>query len=211
MRLSEFVRKYPEFKPYVDFLSDFLERPPDEIEAYSLEEIERFGCAHNERMLGSALWPDKLFFREMPPSTYVFIHELIHLCKKPEGVPEEMYAYNLVDQVMFCVEKEIKCNPFKLFKLRIEDIERVLERYSISSVEEYYTLVGIVPVGYTLVERDGAAWVAPSEELLRSPDYERKVTEIFVTELVSGIPFYTENSTEARILLDLVLGNHLQR
>ncbi|MEM1792684.1 MAG: hypothetical protein QXE92_00390 [Thermofilaceae archaeon] len=40
-------------------------------------------------------------------------------------------------------------------------------------------------------------------ELLKSPDYERRVVEIFVTELVAGIPFYAENSLEMRILLDL--------
>lgn len=203
MRLSEFVRKYPEFKPYVDFLSEFLERSPNEIEVYWLREIERFGYALSERMLGSALRPDKLFFREIPPSIHTFIHELIHLCRKPEDVLEEVYAYNLANLVMFCVKNNVKCNPFKLFVLRIEDIERVLRKYGISSIEEYYTLTGIIPVGYALVERGDATWVAPGEELLKSPDYERRVVEIFVTELVAGIPFYAENSLEMRILLDL--------
>ncbi|MEM4497250.1 MAG: hypothetical protein QW794_01885 [Thermosphaera sp.] len=198
MKLAEFIEMYPEFKPYVEFLREFLEKPPEEIEVRGFGELG--GDAPGERVLGFALKPDKLFFRDMPPSITTFVHELIHLCKKPEESPEEVYAYNLVNLIMFCAERGVKCDPFKMFALRIEDVERVLRKYGVSSIEEYYALRGIIPLGY---EIGAESELAPSAELLGRPDYEEVAVKTFITELASSIPFHPEGSLEVKVLLDL--------
>ncbi|MEM1830532.1 MAG: hypothetical protein QXJ97_03250 [Desulfurococcaceae archaeon] len=206
MKLSEFVEKYPGYKPYVELLRDFMMESPEKIDVHTFSEAIELGYTVGENVLGFAVPPDKVFFREIPPELHTFIHELIHLCRKPPIVHEEMYAYNLINLIIFCVEKRIKCKPFALFTLTVNDIERVLRKYGIQSIEEYYLLLGIIPFDY-VVEFDSEGrmiGVKPSEALLRNPRSERRVVEVFVTELISGIPYYTDDSLEVRILLDLI-------
>lgn len=204
MRLSEMAEAYPRLKQYVEFLKDYLTRPPEEVEVYKMDEAEKLGYQVDERMLGAAAG-DKLFFKEVPPDVNTFIHELIHLCKKPPVVHEEVFAYDLTNIIIFCVEKDIKCDPFKLFTLRVEDIERVLRKYGIGSIEEYYTVAGIIPINYIIEfdESGRVASVAPSAELLSHPERERIIVETFIIELAGGVPFYAEGSVEERILIDL--------
>ncbi|MEM4501468.1 MAG: hypothetical protein QW512_04995 [Thermofilaceae archaeon] len=205
MKLSEFVVVFPEYRPYVEFLRKFMKKPPEEVEVYSFREALELEYAVDGRALGFALPPARVFFRDIPPPVPVFIHELVHLCEKPPVVHEEVYAGNLVNLVVFCVEREVRCDPFALFTLKIEDVEGVLRKYGIQSIEEYYLIFGVIPFEY-VVEFDSEGrivGVKPGEVLLRSLDYERRVVEVFVTMLVSGIPFYAEGSVEERVLLDL--------
>ncbi|MEM2197290.1 MAG: hypothetical protein QW290_09445 [Sulfolobales archaeon] len=206
MKLSEFIEKYPGYKPYVEFLKNFFEKPVDEIYVYSFGEAAELGYVAGENVMGFADPPDKVFFREMPPPLHTFIHELIHLCRKPPIVGEEVYAYNLVNLVIFCVEKGIKCNPFALFTLTVNDIERVLRKYGVQSIEEYYLVFGIMPFDYVIDfdEEGKIVRIKPSGDLIRDSHYERRVVEVFVTELIAGIPYYTDESLEAKILLDLI-------
>lgn len=206
MKLAEFLEKYPEYKPYVEVLADFLAVSPEEIEVATLEDLRRLGYAVSERVVGSALPPNRLFFREIPPPLHVFIHELIHLCRKPPIVHEEVYASNLVELVVFCAEKRIKCNPFSLFELSVEDVVSVLRKHGIQSIEEFYNIMGIVPVNYDVVfdEKGRVITVEPSTALLKHPERDRLIVETFISELIAGIPYYAENSVELRILMDLI-------
>ncbi|MEM1842234.1 MAG: hypothetical protein QXL19_07645 [Ignisphaera sp.] len=205
MKLSEFLERYPEYRPYVDVLIDYLMAPPEEIEIGTPEDLEKLGYTVSDRVVGLALPPNKLFFREIPPSLYVFVHELIHLCNKPPIVHEEIYASNLVELVVFCAEKRMKCNPFALFELSVEDIENVLKKYGIQTIEEYYMIIGIVPVNYELVlDEAGKISIKPNTMLMNHPERDRIIVELFVSELIAGIPYYTENSIELQVLLDLI-------
>ncbi|MEM3974899.1 MAG: hypothetical protein QW320_11075 [Ignisphaera sp.] len=206
MKLSEFLERYPEYKPYVDVLTDYLMVPPEEVEVGTLGDLEKLGYAVSERVVGSALPPNKLFFREIPPPLYVFIHELIHLCRKPPIVHEEVYASNLVELVAFCAEKRIRCNPFSLFELSVEDVVSVLRKHGFRSIEEYYSIFGIIPFNYEVVfdETGKMISIKPSAALLKHPERDRLIVETFVSELIAGIPYYAENSVELRILMDLI-------
>lgn len=202
LRLSEFIERYPLYKPYVNLLKEFMERSPEEIEVYSFEEGSRLGYEVGEGVLGFVIPPDKVFFREMPPPLHVFIHELIHLCRKPPSVHEEVYAYNLVDLVIFCVERGIRCNPFSLYTLKIEDIERVLKRYGIRSIDEYYQVEELLEV-YPEIEIIRIPMI-PEEIFRRIRLPERILVQTFVSELITGIPRYSEGSVKMKILTDLI-------
>ncbi|MEM3213320.1 MAG: hypothetical protein QXX88_00340 [Metallosphaera sp.] len=202
MRLSEFIERYPLYKPYVNLLKEFMERSPEEIEVYSFEEGSRLGYEVGEGVLGFVIPPDKVFFREMPPPLHVFIHELIHLCRKPSSVHEEVYAYNLVNLVIFCVERGIRCNPFSLYTLKIEDIERVLKRYGIRSIDEYYQVEELLEV-YPEIEIIRIPMI-PEEIFRRIRLPERILVQTFVSELITGIPRYSEGSVKMKILTDLI-------
>lgn len=206
MKLSEFIERYPEYKPYVEFLKSFLVKPVEEIDVHTFSEAVELGYTVDERSLGFAEPPGRVFFKEMPPPLHVFIHELIHLCRKPSTVHEEMYAYNLINLIIFCVERRIKCNPFALFTLTVNDIERVLRKYGVQSIEEYYLVFGIMPFDYVIDfdEEGKIVRIKPSGDLIRDSHYERRVVEVFVTELIAGIPYYTDESLEAKVLLDLI-------
>jgi len=206
MKLSEFIEKYPEYKPYVELLKNFFEKPVDEIEMHSFMEATRYKYIIDENILGFAVPPNEVFFRDIPPDLHVFIHEMIHLCKKPPVTSEEIYAYNLVNLVVFCVEKRIKCNPFALLTLTVSDIERVLSKYGIESIEEYYNIAGIIPVNYVVDfdEEGKMVGIKPSRELLEHPGRDRIIVETFISELVAGIHYYTDESIETKILLDLI-------
>lgn len=202
LRLSEFIERYPLYKPYVNLLKEFMERSPEEIEVYSFEEGSRLGYEVGEGVLGFVIPPDKVFFREMPPPLHVFIHELIHLCRKPSSVHEEVYAYNLVNLVIFCVERGIRCNPFSLYTLKIEDIERVLKRYGIRSIDEYYQVEELLEV-YPEIEIIRIPMI-PEEIFRRIRLPERILVQTFVSELITGIPRYSEGSVKMKILTDLI-------
>ncbi|MEM1913962.1 MAG: hypothetical protein QW067_12550 [Thermofilaceae archaeon] len=205
MKLSEFIERYPEYKPYVELLRDFMMESPEKIDVHTFSEAVELGYVAGENVVGFAVPPSKVFFREVPPPLHVFIHELVHLCEKPPVVHEEVYADNLVNLVVFCVERGVRCDPFALFTLKIEDVEGVLRKYGIRSIEEYYLIFGVIPFDYEVVfDSEGRiVSVKPSAELLERYDYERRVVEVFVTMLVSGIPFYAKGSVEERVLLDL--------
>ncbi|MEM4029857.1 MAG: hypothetical protein QXO02_08190 [Thermofilaceae archaeon] len=125
-------------QPYVDFLARFLPVPVDHVEVHVFE-------GGDESVLAFAVKPDKLYFRSLPPQPHVLVHELIHLCEKPAPLDEEVYAWDLTDLVMLLAEEGVRCNPFSLFALTMDDVLAVLKRHGIGSISEYYRLVGIVP------------------------------------------------------------------
>ncbi|MEM4593377.1 MAG: hypothetical protein QW196_08265 [Sulfolobales archaeon] len=200
MKLSEFLERYPHLKPYFNVLSRFLYRPAHEIEVYSFSEARARGIALDERALGVAIPPDILMFREIPPPIDVFIHELIHLCRKPDVVHEEVYAYNLINLVMFCAEREIECNPFALFTLSVDEIESVLRRYGIQFIEEYFALLGVMP----LFPDENEEYFALLQDARLDESHRRRLVMVFIAGLIAGIQHYPPGSLMEKILLDLI-------
>ena len=125
-----------------------------------------------------------LVFRYIPPDVRVFTHELIHLCRKPEAdrIPEEIWAWNLVEIVLYAVEENIKADPLKLFTLSEEQVNSVLRRYHFENIEEFYNTLGIIPVSHTVRVEDGRM-VA-----IRRPEYPwTNVLVVFIAELGGGL------------------------
>ncbi|MEM1697771.1 MAG: hypothetical protein QXG48_03880 [Thermofilaceae archaeon] len=123
---------------YVDFLARFLPVPPDRVEVHTFED-------EDTAIVAFAVRPNRLFFRSLPPDPRVLVHELIHLCEKPASLDEEVYAWDLTELVIHMAENGVRGNPFLLFELKIEDVTSVLRKHGINSVDDYYSLVGIIP------------------------------------------------------------------
>jgi len=151
MNLKELLNKHPHLKPIYQVLKPFLP-PANEIKVYYLSELPKFGFTSSDTVIACALPPDKLFFREIPPSEYDLAHELIHLCRKYQIAHEEVYGYNLAPVVLFCAkEKLFNVNVFKLFELTEDQINSVLQKYGYESIEDFYTQQGVIPTTHKLL------------------------------------------------------------
>jgi len=170
--LEEFLEEFPNLRPIYDVLVNYL---PENIvvirQKLELRETVRAFAIKS---------PPTLYFQDIPPHPVIFAHELIHLANFERTEEEEIYAYNLSNVIVFMAERGIKANPFKLFDLTEEQVNAVLGEQGISSIEEFYNLVGCIPHTHTytaegLKRVDGLKW----------PD----VLITFLAELTGGIGF----------------------
>ncbi|MEM2597525.1 MAG: hypothetical protein QXT50_02545 [Thermofilum sp.] len=125
-------------QPYVDFLARFLPVSVERIEVHTFED-------EDTAIVAFAVRPSKLFFRSLPPDPRILVHELIHLCEKPTPLDEEVYAWDFTELVMHLAEKGMSYNPFELFTLKMSDVLEVLKRHGINTIDDYYSLVGVIP------------------------------------------------------------------
>ena len=179
--LSEFLKKYPHFSKYYEFLKDFLPSP-DEIKVGNFHDLKEEGVIARETVMACAIQPDRIYFRHIPPDDYTFVHEMIHLCKK-YNEHEEVYAYNLADAVIYLAENGTNNNVdiFYIFELKLEDIEKVLKEMGFNSIEEFYEFVGIIPSSHTV--EDGRI---VREKFATDKD----VVITFVSEATSGLEYF---------------------
>ena len=178
--LSEFLNKYQHLRKYYEFLKCFLPNP-DEIKVGNFHSLREEGVIVRETVMACAIPPNKLFFRYFPPSEYTFVHELIHLCKK-YNEHEEVYAYNLADAVIYLAERGIQSiDIFKLFELSIAEIERTLREIGFESIEEFYKIMGIIPLTHKIED----------DEIVREENItDKQVVVAFITELVAGLDHF---------------------
>lgn len=179
MKLTKFLERYPQFRKYYEFLKPYLP-PIEKIKVYDLTKAIDYGVHLRATVFGCSIPPDLVFFKNIPPNERTFVHELIHLCKKPGDVEEETYAYNLVDAVIFCVNQGIKGNPFKLFSLTKAQIVDVLKKFGFESLEEFYAVMGIIPHIYK---------IEAGEMVLENGVSEKDEVVVFITEVVSGLAY----------------------
>ena len=180
MNLTEFLSKYPNLRKYYQTLERFLPSP-DEILVGDFTDLEKEGFVARETVLACAMKPNKLFFRHFPPNKYVFTHELIHLCRKYDE-HEEVYAYNLLDAVVYLAEKGLhNVDVFKLFNLSIEEIEAVLKRFGFETIEDFYEVMGIIPLTHKL---------SPTGIVREEHVTDKHVVVVFVTELIAGLEYF---------------------
>ena len=184
MNLKEFVEKYPQFKKVFNFLKEYLEEKPENIKIYSFKEAAKQGFRIRETVEAFVVKPDKVYFRHIPPDLYTFTHELIHLCKKDNDIEEEVYAYNLVEAVIYVAENDIKANIFKLFNLTRKDIEKVLKELGFSNIEEFYQVLGVIPTTHTLIPSENGLKIVQKEGVA-----EKHVVIMFITEIIGGLKY----------------------
>ena len=198
MKLLDFIEKYPQLKPIYEILKEYLMANPENIMVYPIEKMRDFGYEPKDNAYGSALPPDKLFFREIPPHPNTFAHELIHLCIKPPDIPEEVYGYNLAGVIVFMAENNIKnVNPFKLFHLTEKDIIDVLKKHGFNSIEDYYLVIGVLPPTHELHPTEKGL------ELKRDPRYTtRDIILMFLAEIIGGLPYFEICRTLLKELLE---------
>ncbi len=179
MRLSKFLDYYPEFRKYYEVLKDHLP-PLESIFVGGFAELEREGIIPRPMVFGYTIKPNKLFFRFLPPSKSVFIHELIHLCDKG-GKYEELYAYNLIELIKLMAEEGIRGNPFRLFDLSIDEIEAVLKEFGFDSIEEFHIAQGLIPPIYEIEagKLKRAEWAT-----------DKEIVVVFISELVAGFKYF---------------------
>jgi len=199
MNLVEFVEKYPHLKPIYNILKPYLMANPENIEIYHLSELPKFGFEPRDTVMACALQPNKLFFRDIPPSEYDFAHELIHLCIKPDDVHEEIYGYNLAPIILFAVKEEglENIDPFKLFELTEQEINNILRKYGFKDIDDFYRVQGVIPYTHELKETEQGL------EFVRRPEYTEKDHVItFIAELSGGIQYF---DICRKILKDILL------
>lgn len=182
VKLSDLVRNYPHLRPILNILRPHLLRDPSNITVYSFLEAEKQGFKIPETVLAFAIPPGRLFFRRIPPDEYTFAHELIHLCRKPEGIDEEVYAYNLADAIVYMAQQGIAIDPFKMFQLTKSDVENALKKLGINSIEEYYQLAGIQPIIHEV------GTVGNKEDVMQGRGYsEKEMVMLFITDIIDGL------------------------
>jgi len=194
MKIEELIKHNPILQKIYDILKPYL--IDQNIEVYKLEDLQKFGFKPRPTVIACALPPNKLFFSYLPDPV-TFAHELIHLCKKPNDIDEEIYGYNLATIIIFMAEREIRANPFKLFQLSIEQIESILRKYGFNSIEEFYEVQGIIPHTHKLtIDEKGRL------KFVRDKRYSDKdIVITFVTEISAGLPYFPICE---KILIDLL-------
>jgi len=114
-----------------------------------------------------------LWFSAQPPPPIVFAHELIHLVRidGKDYRLEEIYAYNLSSLAVMLAEDDIvpPANIVRLFDISINDILDAINsvyKCTLSSIEEYFQLIGVIPSFIELVvDVDGTIkFVSKSDE-----------------------------------------------
>ncbi len=175
LELDEMYRKAYEI------LKDYLPNP-DEVTVGDFEELEKMGIRVRPTAMGVTIG-NSIFFRHYPPRLQTFIHELIHLARKPRAdVPEEVYGYNISLVVVWMIEKNIKRGqPLLLYSLPEETVNRVLKSFGFESFEHFYLITGIVPYYYEIKRIDDEIRIVPIRKLSFIERYN-----VFLTEIISG-------------------------
>lgn len=116
-------------------------------------------------------------FREHPPDDTTLAHELIHAAGG-----EELPAYNYSVFLLYTIEKRLP--PFDLLELLRVDlatVERVLKRLGFGGLEDYFTVVGVIPSD--IAELDLVEW----RVRLRRDVPEHVVVQTFLAEIAGGL------------------------
>lgn len=177
MKIEEFVEKYKHIKKYYLYLKKYTYK--QNIYIFSFDDNSAYKV--KDTVMAYAIPPNKIYFRIIPPPLEDFIHELIHLCKKPHTVNEEIYSYNLTNLIIYLVDNNINFNPFFIYSLSLKDIEREIQKYNFRTIEEFYEFYGLIPYTHNIDD---------DNDLIARKEYDKKQLSIaFMTELIAGFRY----------------------
>ncbi len=163
-----------------DILREYLPNP-DEIIVGDFDELRKEGIIPRRTIQGVTIG-NEIYFRNFPPNILSFVHELIHIAKKPrDDLHEEVWGYNISNVIVWMIEKNVDGDPFKLYCLSREDVMKVLNELGYKSFEDFYMIHGIIPFAYKLKVEDDSIKIVKEREFSWISEFI-----IFLNEIIGG-------------------------